>query len=341
MNTAPNRLLTGRNKALTALATAGLLWGTSVPLSKTALASLGPAWLTVIRFAVAGLLLLVVARPTLRGNVSLKVMLWGAIGYGGCIALQNAGLARTSVTHAALLIGAVPVLVAVLAVFFESARVSLGAWLGFALSLVGIALVATAGGGAASLGGDALVLASVLISAAFTLIQTRLLTGSDVVAVSVAQFLASAVAIAPIAVLTEGSPLPRLHPGAVAASGLLAIAALAVIGTVLPYTLFALGQSGVQSHIAGAFLNLETLVATAIGVTLFGEALTLAQGAGAIGLVAGIYLSTGLAAAPPAASPVADDLQPIRSRRLAADTGDLDLELALERDGEPVFARAA
>ena len=56
MNTAPNRILTGRNKALTALTVAGLLWGTSVPLSKTALTGIGPAWLTVIRFALHGVL---------------------------------------------------------------------------------------------------------------------------------------------------------------------------------------------------------------------------------------------------------------------------------------------
>ena len=39
----------------------------------------------------------------------------GAVGYGAVIVLQNAGIERTSVTHASLIVGAVPVLVAVIA----------------------------------------------------------------------------------------------------------------------------------------------------------------------------------------------------------------------------------
>ena len=98
-------MTTTRNRALIALTVAGLLWGTSVPLSKAALAGFGPGWLTVLRFGIAGVLLIVVLRPRMGGNVRPSVMLWGALGYGGCIAVQNLGLERTSVTHAALLIG--------------------------------------------------------------------------------------------------------------------------------------------------------------------------------------------------------------------------------------------
>jgi O-acetylserine/cysteine efflux transporter len=289
-------MTTTRNRALIALAAAGLLWGTSVPLSKAALTGFGPAWLTVIRFAVAGVILLALFRPRLRGNVSPALMFAGALGYGGCIVVQNLGLTRTSVTHAALLIGAVPVIVAVLAVFFDGARIRLAAWAGFGLSLAGIAVVAGAGGGDASLTGDGLVLLSVLIGSVFTLVQARMLPGRDVIAVSAAQFLASAALIAPIAAVTEGLPTPG--PAGWPTSALLATAALATIGTVLPYTLFALGQTGVPAQIAGAFLNLETLVAALFGATLFGEPIAIGQLVGAAGLLGGIYLSTGLRTEP-------------------------------------------
>ena len=36
-----------------ALVASGVLWGTTVPLTKVALADWGPAWLTVARFALA------------------------------------------------------------------------------------------------------------------------------------------------------------------------------------------------------------------------------------------------------------------------------------------------
>ena len=337
---------TVRKQALIALTAAGLLWGTSVPLSKAALAGFGPAWLTVIRFAVAGIILLVVLRPRIRGNVRPALIFWGALGYGGCIVLQNVGLARTSVTHAALLIGAVPMIVAVLAVLFDGAQVSPIAWLGFALSLGGIAIVAGAGGGDSSLSGDGLVLLSVLVGSVFTLIQARLLPGQDVIAVSAAQFLASAAVVVPVALLTEGLPTPSPGTGW-SISALAAAAALATIGTVLPYTLFAYGQTGVAPEIAGAFLNLETLVAAFLGATLFGEHLGLGQAIGALALLGGIYLSTGRPSADPLlAEPELVPVTQLRTtRKMVMDDADLDREfaevIALEHHGEPVFRRAA
>ncbi len=335
---------TARNHALIALATAGLLWGTSVPLSKTALTGFGPAWLTVVRFAIAGLILLVVLRPKLR-TVSPALTWWGALGYGGCIMIQNIGLGRTSVTHAALLIGAVPVIVAALAVVFDRARVSAVAWGGFALSMAGIAVVAGAGGGDASLLGDALVLLSVVIGSGFTILQARLLPGQDVVAVSAAQFLASALVILPVAVLTEGLPMPSGFGGAgwpVAA--VLAAAALTTIGTVLPYTLFAFGQTGVAPQVAGAFLNLETLVAALLGITLFGEPKSIAQGLGALALLGGIYLSTGSRSVPAQVPAPVRESAPVLAlvrTRLSGPEFEPEWVDGLERAGEPAFAHSS
>src|ERR1700675_1198900 len=51
-----------RRHAVAALAAAGLLWGTTVPLSKLALVWLPPGWLTVVRFGLAAAILLAVAR---------------------------------------------------------------------------------------------------------------------------------------------------------------------------------------------------------------------------------------------------------------------------------------
>ena len=258
-------------------------------MTKTALGGFGPGWLTVLRFTVAGLILIAVLRPRLQ-DVRPALVLWGALGYGACIAIQNVGLTRTSVTHAALLVGAVPVLVAVMAVIFDRARVRPTAWMGFGLSLAGIAVVAGSGGGDASLIGDALVLVSVVVGSGFTIVQARMLPGQDVIAVSAAQFLASAALIAPIALITEGVPGPG--PSGWPMSAVLAAVALATVGTVLPYTLFALGQTGVAPQVAGVFLNLETLVAAVLGATLFGEAMGAGQAVGAVVLLVGIYFST-------------------------------------------------
>ena len=212
----------------------------------------------------------------------------GALGYGGSVMVQNAGIMRTSVTHAALLIGAVPVLVAVIAAAWHRTVARPVAWFGFAVSLGGVGLVtAGGGGGGATLAGDGLVLVSLLLSATVTVAQGRLLAGRDPVAVTAVQFLGATLGALPIAVLTEGAPAAPAGPGPV-----LAVAALAAAGTLLPFTLFAFGQSRVSAEVAGAFLNLEPLVGAIAGAVVFGDPVGLVQVAGGVAILAGIGLSS-------------------------------------------------
>ena len=95
-----------RHSALLALVAAGLLWGLTVPLSKLVLDWLDGGWLTVVRFALAAPLLAFAARKHLRAAFTPRILSAGAIGYGIVIVLQNAGIGRTSVSHAALIVGA-------------------------------------------------------------------------------------------------------------------------------------------------------------------------------------------------------------------------------------------
>jgi len=289
---------TNRRHAVAALIAAGLLWGTTVPLSKLALEWLSPGWLTAVRFGLAAAVLLTVARrrpgrrtarrSALRAAFTPAVLIAGAFGYGGSVMVQNAGITRTSVTHAALLIGAVPVLVAIIAAIWYRAVARPVAWFGFAVSLGGVGLVTVGGGGGgATMAGDGLVLASLLLSATVTVAQGRLLTGRDPVAVTAVQFLGAALGSLPVAALTEGAPVAAGGSGPV-----LAVLALALAGTLAPFTLFAFGQSRVSAEVAGAFLNLEPLVGALAGAVAFGDPVGLAQVAGGVAILAGIALSS-------------------------------------------------
>ena len=280
---------TNRRNAVAALIAAGLLWGTTVPLSKLALEWLSPGWLTVLRFGLAAAVLLAVARRMgLRAAFTPKVLVSGALGYGGSVMVQNAGISRTSVTHAALLIGAVPVLVAIIAAVWHHTVARPVAWVGFVVSLGGVGLVTVGGGGGgATMAGDGLVLASLVLSATVTVAQGRLLIGRDPVAVTAVQFLGATLGALLVSVLTEGAPALPAGPGPV-----LAVVALAAGGTLLPFTLFAFGQSRVSAEVAGAFLNLEPLVGAIAGAVAFGDPVGLAQIAGGAAIVAGIGLSS-------------------------------------------------
>jgi O-acetylserine/cysteine efflux transporter len=288
-----------RRPALIALIAAGLLWGTTVPLSKSALLWLPPAWLTTVRFGLAAAILLVAARPRLRSACTPAVLASGALGYGGSVVVQNAGLTQTSVSHAALLVGAAPVLIAIIAACWHHAGTRPVAWAGFTISLAGVGLVVGGRAAGTTLHGDALVLAAVLISAGFTVAQARLLTGRDPVAVTAVQFLAASLAVLPVAMFTEATPAVPAHPAV-----LLAVAGLVVGGTLLPFTLFAYGQARVPAAIAGAFLNLEPLVGAVAGVVIFGNPFGPQQLAGGTAILAGIALSSlPLLAAPGRARP--------------------------------------
>src|SRR6202012_5265374 len=86
--------------AIFALAAAGTLWGLNVPLTKLALGWLAPRWLPVVPFPVPAPMLALVGRRGLRDALRLPVIASGALGFGAVIVLQNAGIERTSVSHA-------------------------------------------------------------------------------------------------------------------------------------------------------------------------------------------------------------------------------------------------
>jgi hypothetical protein len=120
-----------------------------------------------------------------------------------------------------------------------------------------------------------------------TVAQGRLLAGRDPVAVTAVQFLGAALGSLPIAAVSEG--VPAAPPGA---GVVLAVAALALAGTLLPFTLFAFGQSRVSAEVAGAFLNLEPLVGAIAGAVVFGDPVGLVQAGGGAAILAGIALSS-------------------------------------------------
>lgn len=273
------------NRAILALTAAGLTWGLTVPMSKVVLDWLDPAWTTVARFGLAAPILAAVAWGRLRANTTPAVLMWGAVGFGMVIVLQNIGIARTSVTHAALILGSVPVLVALTTAAAGRGNAGPQAWAGFAVALSGMALVAGSGG-TASISGDLIMLASAALSALTIEAQSRLLPGRDPIAVTAVQMAAAAVAVLPLALLA--GELPTGGPTtAQAVNGI----GLITLGSLLPFALYAYGQKHVPAEVAGAFVNLEPLVGVGLGAAVFGEPFGGLGAAGGVAVVAGIALS--------------------------------------------------
>jgi O-acetylserine/cysteine efflux transporter len=273
--------------AIVCIAAAAVLWGLNVPLTKLALGWLGPGWVTVVRFAVAAPVLALVGRRGLREALAPGILASGAVGFGAVIVLQNVGIERTSVSHAAVVIGAIPVLVALIGAGLGQSTTRSLTWVGYGVALVGIAFVAGSAGGGSSSHGDVIVFGSAALSAGFIVAQPRLLAGRDAAAVTALQFAGGALVAVPFALLTEGLPHGPAGP-----TPALALAALALAGTPLPFWLFAFGQARVSAELAGAFLNLEPVVGVAAGWLALGEPATGGQILGALAVLAGIAMST-------------------------------------------------
>jgi O-acetylserine/cysteine efflux transporter len=274
-----------RRAAIVALAAAGTLWGLTVPLSKLGLEWLGAGWLAVARFAIAAPLLALFARRSLRAALTPAVITAGALGYGIVIVLQNSGIERTSVSHASLIVGAVPVLVGAIAAILGRGSGNRLMWAGSLLALAGVGLVAGGGAAGTSISGDLLVLLSVTGSAAFIVAQPSLLAGRDPAAVTAVQLGAGGLAALPPAIVLEGAP-----PAPAGAQPIVAVLALALTGTLLAFWLFAWAQARVPAELAGAFVNLEPLVGALTGAVAFHDVVGPAQVLGGAAILAGIAL---------------------------------------------------
>ncbi len=272
--------------AILALVAAGSLWGINVALSKLSLRWLDPSWLTAMRFLVATPILAIIGRRGLRAAITPRILMSGTVGYGAVVLLQNIGIDHTSVSHGAIIVGALPVVVGLVAATLGSGLARPLVWLGYGVALLGVVLVAKGGGGGATVSGDMLVFASVVLSGAFMAVQPSLLRGRDAASVTAVQFFAAEVVSLPVALGGGSLPHGPSGPGLVAA-----FVALALVGTILPFWLFAYGQARVAPEFAGAFVNLEPLVGAVVGWVAFANPVGGWQIVGALTVIVGILIS--------------------------------------------------
>jgi drug/metabolite transporter (DMT)-like permease len=189
--------------------------------------------------------------------------------------IQFAGLARTTVSHASLMVGALPVLLAAGSALFVHERVTRGRWLALFASMLGAALIAFGAstgeaGAQASLSGDLLVALSLIVAVAWILISQWLMKTGRYSPVTASAYVITAgtLMLAVWVVGTDG--LPPVHLSvrtwlSVVASGLLAT-------TVTTY-LWNWGLARVPASQAGIFLNLEPVVGAILGVLLLHDVL--------------------------------------------------------------------
>ncbi len=267
----------GRALGFAACALASGFWGTGFFFGKIALREMSSAHMVLYRFLFAAVPLLpLLARHWPR----FSRREWAVLGVASFLGVplqflvQFHGLTMTTVSHASLMVGTMPVILAVGATIFAGERLSGVGWVATGVSTGGAALIALgnrgqAGGNGPSLHGDLLVVASCVIALFWILLNKRLLMEHDHRAVTAAGVLLGT-AMLLVWVLAVDRPPPVAGVswqawGALAASGVLCTATTTL--------LWNWGMSQVPASQAGVLLNIEPLMGSVLGVLVLGERL--------------------------------------------------------------------
>jgi len=293
-----------------ACALAGCLWGTGFYWGRLALNEMSVEHMVLYRFAFASLGMLPVLlfgrhRVRLTGREWRLLLISAAFGVPVQFLLQFHGLALTTVSHASLMVGSMPVLLAVAAALFAGERLDAIGWLALCGSTVGAALIVLGGSrgpavrGQPSLEGDLMVVVSLITALAWVLLSKKLMETHSPPVVTAYTILSGAGMLAvwvlgpwALSPFTGQSvaPPPFAH---VSATAWTALAIGGLLCTATTTLLWNWGIHHVPASRAGVFLNIEPALGSWLGVELLHERLgPYAWLGGGLILAAAITLTT-------------------------------------------------
>jgi drug/metabolite transporter (DMT)-like permease len=253
------------------------LWGCGFFFGKIALMEMSFAHMVLYRFlfAMVGLLPLIVThRPELNAKE------WGVLAAASFLGvplqflIQFYALSITTVSHASLMVGTMPVILAVGAAWFAHERMDRVGWIALAGSTCGAALIALggkhhAGAGEASLAGDLLVVVSLMIALFWILLNKKLMERhSPIVVTAYGLGLGTLMLMVWVPVRYGMPPVTGISTKA-----WLALAASGLLCTASTTLLWNWGMTQVPASQAGVLLNMEPLIGSLLGVLVLGERL--------------------------------------------------------------------
>lgn len=269
-----------------ACALAGCLWGTGFYFGRLALDEMSVEYMVLYRFLFASLGMLPVAlasRVRLTWGETRLLLISALFGIPIQFLIQFHGLALTTVSHASLMVGSMPVLLGVAAALFAGERLDSIGWMALVGSTLGAALIVLGGHhgsvrqGGPSLEGDMMVVASLVTALTWILLSKKLMLTHSPPVVTAYTILSGTVMLI-VWVLgpwmlnpwlaLKSPPPPFAHISATAWTAL-AISGLACTATTT--LLWNWGIHHVPASRAGVFLNIEPALGSWLGVKLLGE----------------------------------------------------------------------
>ncbi|MDQ2910429.1 MAG: DMT family transporter [Actinomycetota bacterium] len=276
--------------ALVALIAVTIVWGVTFVQVKDAVEVYPLFAFLAVRYAIATGVLGVVGAPRLRSlgrsGLAAGAFLGALLGVG--IALQTAGLQRTTVSSTGFITGLYVVLTPLFGVVLFRTRVGLEVWLGVVLSLLGLGMLS--GVHIGSTAGDALVLASSSAQALQIVMVERYANRYDAIALTLVEMATCCVGFLVIALALGDLSVPHGWTvwGALVVTG--------VFASALAYLIQVWAQRRLSAVRIALVFSLETVFAGLFGYWLSGDRLGLLGWGGCAAILAAIALAEPAAA---------------------------------------------
>lgn len=285
---------------------ATFFWGVNFVLAGPVLHDEPPLWAAALRFVLGAAIMLAVAtwrgeplRHAARAHAGVFALL-GAVGILGFNLMFFFAMQSTSPANGALIMATNPLVTTLIAAAVLRERSSARQWLALPLAFVGV-LVVISGGNLQRLSalqfapGDLLMLGANLAWALYNVLNRRYLPAGSALANTTLVMIAGTVLLLMAAVISgETATLPGMKAS-------LALAAMALGGTVLAYLFWNTGIVRLGASRTALFLNLVPVFAMLAGA-LAGAVPTRVQLIGAVLVLGGVTLAM-LPARRPAPAP--------------------------------------
>ena len=295
-------LFNDRRWAVALLFITPALWSVNYLVGRMAPGVIAPHMLALLRWSLAGLVLLAFAWPELLAKRAVlfknawQYLVLGALGMWICGAWVYIGARSTSATNIALIYGLSPVFIALVSGIWLRERLGLVQWLGITVAFVGLVHVVIKGqwselAQVKLVTGDLWILGATISWTLYSLFQRRWPTDFSPIARLVLIITGGVLVLLPLTALEATSGLPMTQTVWGWTTVLLVVAAGLIPGAGA-YLAYAMLQKSLGAARAGLTLYLGPLYAAGVAFWVLGEPIERYHALGALVILPGIYLAS-------------------------------------------------
>jgi len=288
-----------RQRALTALLGAVLIWSSTYVSTKITMNQVPPITLAFLRFALASLVLYPFFHRERQRQEKPEPIPWGALSLLGLtgaflyFALQNWGLYYTSVSAGSLIQGAIPAIIALFSVVFLGERIDAFRGIGIFLAIAGVAAIVFLGGevsgGSHPILGNLMMFGSCLAWGAYTILNKRLNLTISPVTATLATFLYGMLFMLPVVIFELWGFSLSLNWITV-----VNVLYLGMVASALPIFLWNYALLYYDASEAGLYINLVPVISVISAMFFLAERVNAGQLLAGLVVILGVLVASGI-----------------------------------------------